>query len=226
MLFDLGAGEQIVGVTSYCNYPPAAQSITQIGGFSSKSISLERVVSLNPDLVVSSGGFHAPIIDEIERLGLPVLALSGETFGELRDELTLLGRVTGHAEQAATLVETIDERIDALRKASATIPPAERVRVYYHIWGEPLMGAGPTSYQGEMIEMCGGINIIDDASTRFPKLSSGSAGRSRSGCHSHVGPSRRFLFGREPPLAPRLERTSSGEEPADRAARWRSRFPL
>lgn len=171
MLFALAAGEQIVGVTSFCNYPPAAQKLPQIGGFSSNSISLERVVSLNPDLIVTAGEVHEPIIGELERLGLPVLALDGETFGELTDELTLLGRVTGHQSQATVLVKTIQDKIAALRASAAKIPPDQRVRVYYHIWTEPLMGASPISYQGEMIELCGGVNILDDRTTRYPSLS-------------------------------------------------------
>jgi iron complex transport system substrate-binding protein len=171
MLFALGAGEQIVGVTSYCNYPPAAQKLPQVGGFSSTSISLERVVGLNPDLIISAGEVHEPIIGMLESLGLPVLALDGETFGELGDELTLLGRVTGHEPTAAALVKTIDDKLAAMRAAAAKIPPDERVRVYYHIWSEPLLGASPISYQGEMVEICGGVNIIDDRTSRYPNLS-------------------------------------------------------
>lgn len=171
MLFALGAGGQIVGVTSYCNYPPAATHIEQVGGFSSKSLSLERIVSLQPDLVVSAGDLHAPIIKELERLGLPVFALTADSFAGLSEELRLLGRITGHEDEAARMVPRLQERIDRVRQTARGIPTAERVTVFYHVWGEPLTAAGPTSYLGEMIQLCGGLNIIDDATTRFPKIS-------------------------------------------------------
>jgi iron complex transport system substrate-binding protein len=94
-LFALGAGRQVVGVTSYCNYPPEAQQREQIGGFSSKSISLEKVVALRPDLVVSAGEFHGPVIAELDRLNVPVMALAAETVEELYQELQVLGTLVG-----------------------------------------------------------------------------------------------------------------------------------
>ena len=97
-LFAIGAGSQVVGVTSYCNFPIEARQREQVGGFSSKSISLEKVVALHPDLVVSAGDIHTPIIAELDRLEHPVMALAAETVDELYVELkslaTLVGRET------------------------------------------------------------------------------------------------------------------------------------
>jgi iron complex transport system substrate-binding protein len=171
MLFALGVGRQVVGTTTYCNYPPEAGSIEKVGGFSSKSVSLERIVSLKPDLVVTAGDLHAPIIAELERLNTPVVAFTAESSGGLIEELRLLGRITGHDTDAARLVSDLQMRLDRVRMTAAEIPDDQRVTVFYMVWNDPLTAAGPASYLGEMIQICGGVNIIDDATTRFPKLS-------------------------------------------------------
>jgi iron complex transport system substrate-binding protein len=170
MLFAVGAGDQTIGTTTFCNYPPAATQIEKIGGFSAKSISLERIVDLKPDLVISVGELHAPIIEALERLKIPVIAFAADSFTGLFDDLQLLGRITGHVTEAANLVKTLNERIDQIKDKAVRIPSHERLTVFYYVWGEPLTGAGSNSYLGEMIQFCGGMNIVDDSSTRFPKL--------------------------------------------------------
>ncbi|MDB5339720.1 MAG: periplasmic binding protein [Planctomycetaceae bacterium] len=170
MLFAVGAGDQTVGTTTYCNYPPAAAKIEKVGGFSAKSLSLERIVSLKPDLVLSVGDLHVPIIQELERLEIPVVAFSADSFEGLFKDLQLLGRMTGHEGEASTLVNKLIERVDRVKEKAQTIPDKERLTAMYYVWGDPLTGAGPISYFGEMIQFCGAVNIVEDTSTRFPKL--------------------------------------------------------
>ena len=171
MLFALDAGGQVVGVTSYCNFPPSARLVEQVGGFKSKSVSLERIVSLKPDLVVTVGDLHAPIIQELERLGLSVLALTGDSSAALFEELQMLGRITGHPDKAAILVKDLQDRIGRVTRVAARIPAPERVTVYYQIWDEPLTAAGPTAFISELIRLGGGVNVFDDTQERFPKIS-------------------------------------------------------
>ncbi len=170
-LFAIGAGARVVGVTSYCNYPLEAQQREQIGGFSSKSISLEKVVSLRPDLVVSAGKIHTPIIEELDRLQIPVVALGAESFDELYEDLRTLGTLIGHEQQAIRLVDDMRYRVRAVREVAQTITTSERVSVFYMTWDDPLTAAGPASYAGQMIEICGGINVISDVSARYPQIS-------------------------------------------------------
>lgn len=171
MLFAVGAGDLIVGNTTHCDYPPAAVNVEKVGGFSARSLNLERIVSLKPDLVVSVGDVHVPIIKELERLGIPVIAFTADSFAGLFADLQLLGRITGHEQQAVKLVEGLRSRVERIKDRATAIPASERVTAFYYVWGEPLMGAGPTSYFGEMLQLCGAMNVIEDMSTRFPKLS-------------------------------------------------------
>jgi iron complex transport system substrate-binding protein len=171
LLFAIGAGPQLVGVTTYCNHPTTAATLPKIGGFSAHSISLEAIVGLQPDLVVSAGELQGRVIAELERLGLPTLALAGDTLPSLREEISLLGQVTGHEEQAAELARGLQDRIERIRQLAAKIQPEQRISVYYQVSDEPVIAAGPTSYIGQAIELCGGTNVISDTSAQFPKIS-------------------------------------------------------
>jgi iron complex transport system substrate-binding protein len=171
LLFAIGAGAQVVGVTSQCNYPPEALDCERVGVFSGKSLSLEKIVSLEPDLILSAGEFHRAVVDELERLGLVVAAMGADSLTELYDEIQLMGRMTGHDDQSADLVGRMRDRVERVRESTRHISSAKRVTVYYQVWDAPLTAAGPGSFIGEMIELAGGINIIADRAARYPQIS-------------------------------------------------------
>jgi iron complex transport system substrate-binding protein len=171
LLFALGADDRVVGVTSYCNYPPAARTREQIGGFSAKSQSVEKILALKPDLVAAAGELHESMIAELERLRIPVVSLGAESLAELDRELVLLGRLTGRETVAARLTEQMKARVARVTATVESIEPAKRATVFYHVWSEPLTAAGPKCYLGELISLCGGINIINDVQQRYPHIS-------------------------------------------------------
>lgn len=171
LLFDIGAGDLLVGRTSYCNHPQAATDCAEVGGFSSNSISMEVLVSLKPDLVLLAGNIHRTTADELTRLGIPMLALEGETLDELFADIEVLGRITGNENEAAELADEMQARIARVTQRIGDVPARERVRVYYQVWDEPVSAAGPASYIGELIALAGGRNIIDDESERYLRIS-------------------------------------------------------
>jgi cobalamin transport system substrate-binding protein len=171
LLFAIGAGDRVVAVTSFCNYPPEARRRERIGGFSSESQSLEQIVALKPDLVVADDEFQWPVITELERLGVPIVSLGAESLAGLYRELDLLGHLTGHENDAARLTEGMKRRVEQVAATARTIKPEQRVTVLYHVWSEPLMTAGPSSYVGELIAICGGINMVGDAREPYPYIS-------------------------------------------------------
>jgi iron complex transport system substrate-binding protein len=171
LLFAIGAGAQVVGVTSQCNYPREALNRERVGVFSGKSLSLEKIVSLRPDLVVSAGEFHRAVVNELERLGLTVVAMGADSLTELYSEIQLMGEMSGHKDQSAALVAQMRNRVERVRESTRHISPAQRVTVYYQVWDAPLTAAGPASFIGEMIELAGGINIVTDSAARYPQIS-------------------------------------------------------
>jgi len=171
ILFAVGAGDQVVGVTQYCNYPSEAQNREQIGGFSAKTISIEKIVALEPDLVLAAGEIHQPVIEALEKLNIPVYSLDPNTLDEVYTEIELVGRMTGHEEQAAQTVEEMKSRVAAVTERVTTIPQEDRLTVYWEVFDEPRMTTGPSTFTGQLIELAGGVNIFADVSEDYPQIS-------------------------------------------------------
>lgn len=170
ILFAVGAGDQVVGVTQYCNYPVEAQSREQIGGFSAQTISVEKIVALEPDLVVAAGPIHQPVIEALEALAIPVLAVNPNTLEQVYTSIELVGHLTGHDEQAAQVVEEMKSRVALVSERLATLPEEQRLRVYWEVFDEPRMTAGPTTFNGQLIELAGGVNVFADVTEEYPQI--------------------------------------------------------
>ncbi|MFQ6089189.1 MAG: ABC transporter substrate-binding protein [Candidatus Methanofastidiosia archaeon] len=157
ILFSLDLGEKIVGVTTYCNYPEEAKSKEKIGGFS--DLDLEKIVSLEPELVLMSGGVQEKYVEKLEQLGLVLVVLKPENLDEILENITLVGKITGKDVEAERLVKNTEERI---KKVEEKASRSEKKRVFYIVWGDPLMTAGGDTFTGELIKKAGGLNIFDD----------------------------------------------------------------
>lgn len=168
ILFALGAGNRVVGVTTYCNYPEEAQSREKIGGFSSPS--LEKIITLRPDLVLVYDK-QQTLIQGLDNAGVPVMAFSPESINETMATIKLIGQATGTNDAASTLNADLQKRIDAVAARVRTIPETQKLRVYYELWYEPLMSAGPDTLAGDLIEKAGGKSITADAREDYPEFS-------------------------------------------------------
>ncbi len=171
ILFAVGAGDAVVGVTKYCDYPAEAQQLPQVGGFSAKTISVETIVSLKPDLVLANAPGHEPLLEALEQAGINVIAISAASFEDVYANIELVGQVTGHQEEAKQVVDQMKARVAAVAEKIATIAPENRPTVFWEVWDEPLMTAGPNTFIGQMIEMAGGINIFADLTEDYPQIS-------------------------------------------------------
>lgn len=167
ILYEIGAGGLLVGATKYCNYPPEAADLPRVGGGTLESLNHERIIALQPDLVLCKGDIHEPLITTLDRLGIPALALGSDTLAELYDEIRVLGSVAGTSRQAAALVVSMRRRVDAVAKG---IPSGEGPKVFYQVWDEPLMTAGPDSFIGELLTIAGARNVLQGTAIRFPKV--------------------------------------------------------
>jgi iron complex transport system substrate-binding protein len=170
LLHAVGAGRQVIGGTNFDNYPPEARSHTSIGGMTPKSINLESVTALRPDLVLATSGVQQPIIDPLERLGLTVVALDATDLAGVAHNVQMVGRLTGHIAEADQLAARFLDRVAAVgRRVAARRTP--RPKVLYLLHEDPLMTAGPGTFIGQMIEAAGGINVFGDVTARFPRPS-------------------------------------------------------
>jgi iron complex transport system substrate-binding protein len=171
VLFAIGAGPQVVGVTTYCNYPSEATQRDKIGGFAPKTISLERIVQMRPNLILCTGRIQQQLVESLRGLQLPVLAYDAQTLDDVLRNIRSLGQATGNTDQAEMLAAELEKRLARVRSRFEGLPADKRPRVLFLQALEPLMIAGPKTFVGQMIDLAGGQNLFADLEQAYPRVS-------------------------------------------------------
>lgn len=156
ILFALGAGQNIVGRTKYCDFPAEALSITNIGDLGNPD--RELVLSLNPDCIVASYKTQAQLFDFFSRYNIPVIISEATSFNQIAESINLLGNATNKKDAAEKIVQGLKEKTAKLEKQlEGTVP----VRCYYAVsfgnYGNWTAGKG--SFLHDIIEKAGGENL-------------------------------------------------------------------
>jgi iron complex transport system substrate-binding protein len=151
MLFAVGAGDQVVGVTTYCVYPPEATKKPKIGSI---NVDFEALAALKPDVVATSVAVAHKSAAELESLGYKVFSVDPHRVDEVAAGLRLVGALTGHEGEAEKVAAAYEARVKA-----ASAPPGPTV--YFEHSADPLGTSGPDSYSGDAIRLAGGRNIFD-----------------------------------------------------------------
>ena len=172
LLFAIGAGSTVVGATNHCNYPADALTVPRVGSGIMEGTSRETILALKPDLVLCKWDTHEPLMEMFERVGIPAVNIGPETLEELFDEARLLGRVTGHEQEAESLISQMTKRRDGLVRRLASLSSKEQRTVFYEVWDDPLMTAGPKSFIGELLRMGKMKNVFEDTDASYPCISS------------------------------------------------------
>ena len=167
ILFALGLGEKVVGVTEYDDYPEEAKLKEKVGGF--QTVDIEKVASLNPELVLATGGVQLEVVEKLREIGLTVVVIDANSISEIQENILLIGRIAGSKREAESLVDSMWQRIEAVKDKSSS--NLRRPRVMYIVWGEPLMAAGPGAFASNLIELAGGENVFSDSAIDYPKVS-------------------------------------------------------
>ncbi|MDP3486553.1 MAG: cobalamin-binding protein [Bacillota bacterium] len=167
-LFALGLGDKIVGVTDWCNFPQEVSSKEKVGGFSKPSV--EKIVSLKPDLVVAAS-LHKDVVEQLEILKIPVIVLNAKSISEVLANADLLGKVTGATKAANDVKSRINAILKQVDDKVKTLSAEQRPVVYYEVWHDPIMTAGPNTFINELITRAGGINLAASAPTNYPTYS-------------------------------------------------------
>jgi len=158
ILFAIGLGDKIVGVTDYCDYPPEALDKAKIGGYWTPDI--ETIVSLSPDLVVAQALHETEIIPQLEKYGITSVVLEPTTLEEVLDAITLVGEITGKTKEASTLVKDMQSRINKVINKTKDLPESEKPGVFYLTWHDPLITVGSGNLGEDLISKAGGTNIF------------------------------------------------------------------
>ena len=166
-LYSAGAGDKLVGVVSYSDYPEQASAIEQVG--SAYAWSMETVVSLNPDLVVIWGsGNGMSTLPQLERLGLKVYVSEPRNLEDISESIRDFGVLAGTEKQADANAAAFDTSIEQLRGQFAG---AEPLSVFYQIWNSPLQTINGEHMISAVISLCGGRNIFEETMQLAPQVS-------------------------------------------------------
>jgi len=166
-LYLLGLEDRIVGVTTFCDWPAAAAQKEKVGGFVNPSV--EKIVSLNPDLVLATAdGNRRETVRQLEKLRLSVYVINPTDIRGILESIVHIGELTGKKQQAEKLSARLKQRLDRIE---AQIKGEKRPRVFFQIGEEPIISVGPKTMIHEAIERAGGINAVGHSAARYPRFS-------------------------------------------------------
>jgi iron complex transport system substrate-binding protein len=167
ILFALGLGGRLVGVTTYCQYPPEALKIEKIGGYINPS--LERIVALRPDLVVGiAEGDLRTFVDKLTALKIPVYIANPRDALDVLTSIRKIGEVTFAPEPARKIVRSMEEKI---RDVQGKVQGRPRPRVLHILDFNPLISAGKGTFVDDLIRLGGGRNVAETAAGKYPRFS-------------------------------------------------------
>ena len=165
LLFALGAGDAVVGVTRFCDRPPEARTRTVVGD--ATALSLETLAALDPDLVVLNAEAVAAALGPV-RSKVRTLSVSTDTLPQLLDAVGVLGKAVGREERARTLRAEMEAALAEAKKRHAARP---RTRVLVVVQRDPFFVAGGASYVNALLESIGCENAAGDLAASWPAIS-------------------------------------------------------
>jgi cobalamin transport system substrate-binding protein len=159
IVFALGAGNSLVGVSEYSDYPETARSLPRVGGL---EVSAERVVSLRPDLVLATkdGNAKGPV-NALAAAGVPVLTVPSGSLDAVLEGIRLVGRRLGRSEAAEDLVRKLERQRAAVRERAARTAGV-RPRAVLLIWPDPPQAAGGGTFLNDLLAEAGADNLLAD----------------------------------------------------------------
>ncbi len=174
IMFALGADSLLVGRTEFCLFPPEARAIENIGGIS--NLNVEKVLSCHPDLIISGSMVPRKIVEQFATMGVPLVSvIEKQHFDALYENITKIGGLVGHSQQADSLNRVLRVRVDTLLNQQSSMStlagtPAYQTRhakpTVYYVVGYGSGGnftAGGNTFINDIIEMAGGANIAKES---------------------------------------------------------------
>lgn len=170
-IFAIGAGDKLVGVTTFCDYPVEAKAIQKVGDTISPN--MESVIALKPQIVfVSTASQMEAFTKLMEENGMAVFVTDPNSLDGIYKNLETLGEIFGTQERAAQVIADMKARLGAIREKVGNEPP---LRVFVQISKNPLFIAGRESFITEMIEQAGAISVTRDVPAAYAPLSNETA---------------------------------------------------
>ena len=177
ILYAIGAGDQIAAVSEFTDYPAEAAQKPVVGGFDGKTLSIETILSFEPDLVYLSEGMHNFLIEPLDSYGIKWYISNPTSVAAIEKEIMDMGELTGHQDEAAQVVAQMAEKLSKAYSPAPANADDEvealdtSVKVYYEVWYAPFMSVGESSFINDVIKNAGGTNIFADLTDAYPMVS-------------------------------------------------------
>lgn len=171
ILYDLGLEDRVVGVTTFCDYPPQVIHKPKVGGFANPSI--EAIIAARPDLVImTDDGNPREVYDRLKKLGINTYTFKAKRLSELPQGIRDLGVATGIQDQAYKRAKRIETGLRKYARRIQKSPPRYlNKKAIFIIQPEPLIVAGPETVIDDALKLLGLQNIASDTDARYPKYS-------------------------------------------------------
>lgn len=178
IVFALGLGDKVAGVSSNCNYPPETAEKPTMGSFWQPNT--EAIIAAKPDLVVTERfEQHNTAAEAVRRAGINVVAVRVETLAELFAAIKTIAVAAGCTDKGQQLTNALHEQLKTIRQKYNAV---QKVRVLWVVENEPLRVAGRNTFVNELISLAGGENIVPESVQQYPEL----GGEALLGCKAEV----------------------------------------
>lgn len=166
-IFAAGAGERLVGVSAYSNFPPQAQTLPQVSSFN--AINVEAVLAQRPDLVIAwVTGNPREAVARLERLGLTVFRSEPRQLPDIANNIEAIGTLAGTEAQATVVAQALRQHLRDITERYANVT---RFRVFYQVWDTPLMTVNGGHIISDALQRCGASNVFERLPLAAPTVS-------------------------------------------------------
>lgn len=167
ILYYLGLGDKVVGVTNFSYYPPEALKKPKVGSY--VKLNIEKIIILGPDLVIGTKDGNNPgIVDLLEQARIPTYIVNPRNVADIIDTLQIIGRLCGIEEKAALLATDLKTRLGQIKKG---VESKEKPLVFLQINLHPIMTVNKNTFHQDIISLAGGINMSAESSITYPRIS-------------------------------------------------------
>jgi iron complex transport system substrate-binding protein len=171
IVFAIGAGNRLVGRTSYCDFPPEAKAVAEVGD--TLHPNLERMIAVKPQVVLVSTASQLEVFTkQLEGQNIAVFVTDPHDLEGVFRSILQIGEIVGEQDQANSLVQKLREQTNAVEQAVKQKPP---VKVFYQVSGEPLYTAGHDAFVTDLMRRAGAASVTADVPGAWPKYSNESA---------------------------------------------------
>ncbi len=166
-LFALGVGDQVVGVSSYDDYPPEVIKLPRVGSFLTPN--LEAIAALRPTIVIGRGiSSNQREVHALRAMGYEVLLIEDDSLPQIEQSIRTIGARVGRAQQADAIISGIEANVNDVRTRVQPLPVRPALMLVGH---QPIVAVGPGTFLDDLIKIAGADNIADATSQQWPQLS-------------------------------------------------------